>query len=762
MINYLTAAVVLEVDASKLYAQLAKVKKKVVLSTKAMTKAFKRMGTAVRAVFKRIAKAAKWAVVGLLAVGTAAVKMAMDAEESENLFTVSMGKMADATRAWSEELSDALMINAYEIRKNVGTFNVMFESMGLGAEAAYDMATSLTKLSYDMASFYNLKPAEAFSKIRSGIVGMSRPLKDLGILIDETTIKQWAINNAFGDGTGILTQLEKLQVRHLVLLEQTTKAQGDMQRTLNSSTNVFRSLWSLIKETGIGVGEKFKGTVTDIGIALRDWLKDNQKEVIDWADVWAERLDKVYKKISDLIYLLSVDFPAGMEALAKISGAVVETFLIVGVAAGQAFFEGFKLALPSIQDALTSEYLRESDVGKVIRAPSKFLDKILGLEPPKVGKEVDYDLVITKLREILDIKGLIAEAWTGVSPGMPQGASMNVEEYYRKQAVLKVAAEKELWQVYDRQTAAVVALNEAKYKTKELTKEELANYESLRKISDEALVNAEEMVNALEFEYEYIGKSAEARERGVAKARYQVELNKLMVEELETELEFIERKNELMEDYLALVDRNIDKQLKLDGLADKNLEGWAATAGTVKVWMDKVANWGKNLGDILVNAFDRFSDAIADALMGAELDLKAFGRMFIKEILSYIVRLQMLFVWQLLTGTAGGGGGGAPGTTVDIAGSSTANPMAVFGAPSAQHGGEVTKSGLINAHKGEVYSGVNNEMGFGGVTINNYTSAEVETEQDPVTGAVVVDIVHSLLAHDGPTIRAVKHLAKQG
>ena len=132
-------------------------------------------------------------------------------------------------------------MNEYEIRRNIGTFNVMFLSMGHGTRAAYDMATGLTQLSYDMASFYNLKPEEAFQKIRSGIVGMSRPLKDLGILLEETTIKQYALNHGIGDGTGELTQIEKVQARYGALLEQTTKAQGDMARTLDSTTNVFRS-----------------------------------------------------------------------------------------------------------------------------------------------------------------------------------------------------------------------------------------------------------------------------------------------------------------------------------------------------------------------------------------------------------------------------------------------------------------------------------------------------------------------------------------
>lgn len=74
----------------------------------------------------------------LAGIGTAAIKAAMDAEESENLFEVSMGNMAGAARAWSEELRKQLGLNAYEVRQNVGTFYNMFNAMGLGSQNAYE------------------------------------------------------------------------------------------------------------------------------------------------------------------------------------------------------------------------------------------------------------------------------------------------------------------------------------------------------------------------------------------------------------------------------------------------------------------------------------------------------------------------------------------------------------------------------------------------------------------------------------------------
>ena len=113
---------------------------------------------------------------GMVNIGKESLKMANDVVESESLFAVSMKGMAGEAREWSDELSSSLGINAYEARKNVGTFNTMFRSMGLGEQSAYDMATGLSGLAYDMASFYNMDSEEAFMKLRAGITGETEPL----------------------------------------------------------------------------------------------------------------------------------------------------------------------------------------------------------------------------------------------------------------------------------------------------------------------------------------------------------------------------------------------------------------------------------------------------------------------------------------------------------------------------------------------------------------------------------------------------------
>ena len=207
----------------------------------------------------------------IVAAGAAVSKLAIDAVESENLFTVSMGGMASAATEWSKSLSASLGLNEYELRKNVGMLNAMFNSMGLGTQAAYQMSTGLTQLAYDMSSFYNLKPEEAFEKLRAGITGETEPLKALGILVDENTIKTYAYKNGIAATGAELTEAQKVAARYGAILEQTSDAQGDLARTADSPANQIRILKTRMEELGVVLGKNIIPGITKVVSAFNRW-----------------------------------------------------------------------------------------------------------------------------------------------------------------------------------------------------------------------------------------------------------------------------------------------------------------------------------------------------------------------------------------------------------------------------------------------------------------------------------------------------------
>ncbi len=219
----------------------------------------------------------KWGALIGAGLGGVMIKLAMDAEESENLFEVSMGRQSESARRWSRSLSDSLGLNAYALRGQIGTWNVMLKSMGLGEEAAYDMSKGLVQLAYDMASFYNLKPDEAFEKLRAGITGEAEPLKRLGILVSANTIKTLAYTRGIARQGQKLTELQKVQARYAAILKQTTSAQGDLARTGHSATNQLRSLKERVTELGTDLGKNLLPGFLDTVSTLNDWVTANRE-----------------------------------------------------------------------------------------------------------------------------------------------------------------------------------------------------------------------------------------------------------------------------------------------------------------------------------------------------------------------------------------------------------------------------------------------------------------------------------------------------
>ena len=196
---------------------------------------------------------------GIIALGIGkvikdSITNAMNSVESESLFEVSLGNMADDVRSWSDEIADALGLSATAMRKNTGVIYNMTTSMGVAEDNALKLSKGITLLSEDMASFYNLSSDEAFNKLRAGLTGETEPLKALGILVDENTIKQVAYQEGIAQTGAELTQQQKVLARYVAILKQTGNAQGDLARTIDSPANQLRILKNQIAQCGMAFG----------------------------------------------------------------------------------------------------------------------------------------------------------------------------------------------------------------------------------------------------------------------------------------------------------------------------------------------------------------------------------------------------------------------------------------------------------------------------------------------------------------------------
>ena len=156
----------------------------------------------------------------------------------ENVFTTMTDKVNDfATAAASTYGLSETMAKRY-----VGTFGAMAKAFGFTEQEAYDMSTTLTGLAGDVASFYNLDQDTAYTKLKSVFSGETESLKDLGIVMTQTALDSYALQQGIGKTTSQMTEQEKVALRYRFILDQLSTASGDFARTSDGWANQTRIL----------------------------------------------------------------------------------------------------------------------------------------------------------------------------------------------------------------------------------------------------------------------------------------------------------------------------------------------------------------------------------------------------------------------------------------------------------------------------------------------------------------------------------------
>lgn len=204
------------------------------------------------------------------------------AAESESLFEVSMGEMADEARAFSEELRTQFGLNSFEVRRMMGVINNMVTSMGVSTEAAFEMSKAIVQLTNDFASFFDKTTEEAFEKIRSGITGEIEPLKQLGIVVNAVAVENALLTRGLIEQGETLDETQKVYGRLLAIIDQSANAQGDLARTLTSPANQFRVLSARIEETKIQLGNALIPAASAFTAMIQNKVLPAIQRAVEW------------------------------------------------------------------------------------------------------------------------------------------------------------------------------------------------------------------------------------------------------------------------------------------------------------------------------------------------------------------------------------------------------------------------------------------------------------------------------------------------
>lgn len=178
--------------------------------------------------------------------------------ENINLATVAYYGLEEAAKSlypFVEKISSAFGLNESEVIRSVGLFKQMANAMGLAQEQGDLLATSLTKMAYDLSSLYNITFDRALSALQSSLVGQTKPIRGAtGADITENTLRITLQELNIGKEIRELSYVEKRLIMVISLTKQLANAQGDLARTIESPANQLKILSQQLERLKIALG----------------------------------------------------------------------------------------------------------------------------------------------------------------------------------------------------------------------------------------------------------------------------------------------------------------------------------------------------------------------------------------------------------------------------------------------------------------------------------------------------------------------------
>ena len=236
----------------------------------AIKQSFNGLGGAVKKIGLLIGGA--FAVGKLVQFGKECVELGSDLAEVQNVVDVTFTTMSDKVNEFAKNAMTSAGLSETMAKRYVGTFGAMSKSFGFSEAQAYDMSTALTQLTGDVASFYNISQDLAYIKLKSVFTGETETLKDLGVVMTQSALDQYALANGYGKTTSAMTEQEKVALRLAFVQKQLSAASGDFIRTSDSWANQVRvmqlQLQSLKATVGQGLINIFTPVLKVINILL--------------------------------------------------------------------------------------------------------------------------------------------------------------------------------------------------------------------------------------------------------------------------------------------------------------------------------------------------------------------------------------------------------------------------------------------------------------------------------------------------------------
>ncbi len=252
---------------------------------------------------------------------------ATDINETISKVGVLFGDAAGEIEAFAATAATGLGQSRQQAMDAAATFATFGKGAGLSGSALADFSTDLTVLASDMASFSNTSPEQAIGAIGAALRGESEPIRAYGVLLDDATLRQKALELGITSTTkDALTPQQKVLAAQAAIFDQTSAAQGDFARTSGGLANQQRILAAQVENLKARLGQALLPVVQ----RLVTFINTTVIPVLSaWAEKYGPAVERALAGIAGWVTKLTGLFRSGgwSAALGEIGKKLVDVWM---------------------------------------------------------------------------------------------------------------------------------------------------------------------------------------------------------------------------------------------------------------------------------------------------------------------------------------------------------------------------------------------------------------------------------------------------
>ena len=237
------------------------------------------------------------------------IDAASDLEETTGKFNVVFQEHIKQAEAMSDELVNSYAMSTREAKQYLSSVQDLLVPMGMVSDKAIEMSNEVVKLAADLGSFNNLPTKTVMLDIQSALVGNFETMKKYGVILNETVIKQEALNMGLWNGKGMVDANTKAQIAYRLMLKGSAAALGDQERTMGSYANQIKQFEANVEDLKAMIGNELLPEATKIVSMINDWIKTNDELIKQKVP---EYVDKIKTSLQNIWNIIAYD-PAILE-----------------------------------------------------------------------------------------------------------------------------------------------------------------------------------------------------------------------------------------------------------------------------------------------------------------------------------------------------------------------------------------------------------------------------------------------------------------